>query len=388
MPPLSLPQVRAAVQAKLHSSLLTDKHAQILHIQPMTEEMAAKAGNIEPAFAGFKIPYFNPDGSVTKDFFRYRFWPEARPSNGWHAIAEPSSQRYTQPKGTELHVYMPPLLKGVTWADVMAYEGADLDITEGELKSACACANGRIMLGLGGVFSWTSKRHSQPLIPILEKFKWEGRRVNIAFDSDKSSKPMVQLALSRLATTLTERGALVYDIMLPSAADGAKQGVDDFVATAGIAAYEGIVSKAEPVKYSLALHQLNDEVALVWRSGAASNIVRLDDGQIITPQQFKNSLYKDRVYMEYTLNAKGEPAPPRKKSAADEWLSWPCRTTVGEITYAPGQPLITKSGDYNRWRSDGVKPVRGDISPWEHLLGKMTKGLQPEHVLWFKRCFQ
>ena len=118
MPPLSLPAVRAAMLEKLRKSLLTERHAKLLHLQPMTEEMAAKAG-VQPSWAGFKLPYFTPTGKL-EDFYRYRFWPDSKPSKGWGSLTTPEKPlRYTQPKGTELHVYMPPILKDVAWADVM-----------------------------------------------------------------------------------------------------------------------------------------------------------------------------------------------------------------------------------------------------------------------------
>jgi len=44
MPPLSLPQVRAAMLAKLRDSLLDEAHAKKLKFQPMTEDQARAAG--------------------------------------------------------------------------------------------------------------------------------------------------------------------------------------------------------------------------------------------------------------------------------------------------------------------------------------------------------
>jgi hypothetical protein len=388
MPSLSLADVRSAMLEKLQSSLLTGKHAKLLSIEPMTEELAKRAG-VEPPWSGFAIPYFEPSGALAEDkFWRYRFWPESRPSRGWAAIAEPSTLRYVQAKNSEAHVYMPPLLLGgAKWTDVMESPDCELDITEGELKSACACAQGRVMLGLGGVFSWMSKRHQQPLLPILEEFNWVGRRVNLAFDSDKSTKPLVQLALSRLAITLTARGARVYDVTIPpAAADGSvKQGVDDFMAASGLAAYEDLVKVAKPVQASLELHRLNSEVAMVWSGGAKGNIVRAEDGCLIPARQFTSVFYRDRTYMEFAINKAGEPAPPKLKYAAEEWLGWPCRTKIRELTYAPGEAHITANNDFNVWQDTGVRPVRGNIGPWEALIARMFPGANPDHVTWFKR---
>ena len=128
---LSLQAVRAAMLVKLRSSLLTERHAKLLHLQPMTEDLAQRHG-INPPWAGFQIPYFTPQGKLIPDFFRYRFWPDSKPTKGWSSMAEPSKLRYVQPKNSEAHVYLPPLLDKVSWADVMQYPKADVYITEGE----------------------------------------------------------------------------------------------------------------------------------------------------------------------------------------------------------------------------------------------------------------
>ena len=386
MPPLSLPAVRAAMLEKLRKSLLTERHAKLLHMQPMTEEMAVKA-DVQPAWAGFKLPYFTPTGKL-ENFYRYRFWPDSKPSKGWSSITTSEKPlRYTQPKGSELHIYMPPILKNVSWADVMQDEKIELDITEGELKSACVCSQGRIMLGLGGVFSWTSRKHQQAMIPIMEKFKWAGRRVNLAFDSDRSDKPLVQLAASRLALALLARGAELYDVEIPATTDGSKQGVDDFIAAEEFTAYEEMVKTAKPVKASLELHRFNDEVAVIWAGGPKGGVVRLEDGEILTPVQFTRSLYRNRTYMDFTINSKGEAAAPKLKYAADEWLAWPARLKVHGITYAPGQPKLTPDEKYNLYRPSFIEPCAGDISKWEELLRRMFGELDPEHLLWLKRWF-
>lgn len=379
---LSLPAVKSAMLEKLHSSMLTVKHAEKLHMQPMTEKMAADLG-INPAWAGFKIPYFTPDGKVT-EFYRYRY-VQYQPSNGFGAQVTPPTKplRYVQPKNSDPHVYMPPLLGRETWHDVMNNGELSILVTEGELKSACVCVNGQVMLGLGGVFSWTSKRNGQELIPDLEKFKWLKRKVYICFDSDKNTKPMVRLALSRLAITLTKRGAEVFDLDVPPGKDGEKQGIDDFLFKGG--KMDDIMVSPNPIDFSLELHRLNDEVGLIWSGGAAGNIVRFNDGRIMTPQQFTRSLYKDRVYIERRVSPDGTPAMPKPKPAAESWLSWQCRVKVNGLTYAPGQPRITDDGACNIWQDCGVRPAKGSIAPWEDLLRRVLVNLEPAHVLWLKR---
>jgi hypothetical protein len=373
---------------KLRSSLLTPAHAKKLHLMPMTEDQARTLKPpCAPVGPGFKIPYFTPAGKLDDTFYRYRFLPYYQASRGWASAATPTKPlRYVQPGGTELHVYMPPLLpEGGCWRDVMNTPEIDLDVTEGELKSACGCVHLRATLGLGGVFSWTSRTHKQPLIPVLEAFKWRDRRVNLIFDSDRASNPLVQLAASRLALALTARGAMVYDVLLPPAGDEKKQGLDDYILAHGAEAYLKLFDTASPVEASLELHRLNEEVGIIWGGGAAGNVIRFDDGKIITPTLFTRSVYKDRTYLEYGVTKTGEPAVPKVRYAAEEWLAWPCRTRVMQVTYTPGDQQITAASEYNLWRPPSITPAKGDTSPWEDLLKRMFIGIDPEHLLWFRR---
>src|SRR5207247_2229015 len=50
------------------------------------------------------------------------------------------------------------------------------------------------------------------------------------FDSDVMVKPPVRLALDRLRRFLASRGARVFVIYLPAGKDGAKVGLDDYLA--------------------------------------------------------------------------------------------------------------------------------------------------------------
>ncbi len=381
---------------KLKQSNITEKHAKLLKLEPCTEALAAQY-EVAPPWAGFKIPYFTPQGRLIPDFYRYRFWPESKPSRGFAALAPPSELRYVQPKGTELHVYMPPLLHdGVTWSEVMEHPELPLCITEGELKAACVCANtNRLMLGLGGVFSWMSRRHEQALIPILEQFIWAGRDVYIVFDSDRASKPMVQLAASRLATTLTARGAQVWDILIPSpttTASSSKQGADDYIVAHGPTAFEALFEDETGttkvrVSSSLELHRLNEEVAFVWAGAAAGNVVRYADALVMSPDKFTRHYYRDRVFLKYTITKAGEKGAPRVERAAEAWLEWPYRNRVAGVTYAPGQARITETNEFNVWLDTGVAPKRGDVAPFQDLLTRVFGDMPKDQLTWLLRWF-
>lgn len=70
-------------------------------------------------------------------------------------------------------------------------------------------------------------------MPQWSEFTFEGREVNIAFDSDIIDKPQVRSAARRLAQMLIARGAHVSLVALSSdTAD--KVGLDDFLVANGL----------------------------------------------------------------------------------------------------------------------------------------------------------
>ncbi len=169
---------------------------------------------------------------------------------------------------------------------------------------------------------------------------------------------------------------------------GSKQGVEDYRAAKGVDALDTLLDDEErtrPVKASQELHRLNEEVAIIWGGGPVGSIVRFEDGKVITPAQFTRSLYRDRVYVEFRVDKEGNTAPGRLHYAAEDWLAWPARARVRNVTYLPGQPSITDEGDFNLWLGGGVEPRKGQTKPFDDLLKRMFKGIDPAHLLWLKR---
>lgn len=381
--------------AKLKMSSLTSAHATLLKLEPHAESHALP---INPQWAGFKIPYFNLDGK-TNGFFRFRYL-QYQPSSGWLSAATPPEKplRYTQPKGTGCHVYLPPpvLLGGdkeLTWKEIAADVKQSLCITEGELKAACAMAvAGVVTIGLGGVFNWRSSNGE--LLPELEKFVWEGRQVCLAFDSDRHTNAMVHIACARLAKALLARGAVVTEATTPPAPNGDKQGLDDYIAAHGPEAWGAILINSQDVAASAALHALNLELAVVMET---AEIVHLSTGNVYNATQFANVLYRDHKYVEVRApeeQAEGKEEDKKRRSkdvvkyTAKEWLEWPRRSVVQRLVYAPGLPprSVTESGDYNTWAGWGVEPSKsGGIEPWVDLIEHVFAGADPKHTLWFKR---
>ena len=376
----TIKSLQTAMLTKCATSLLTPKHVKTLQFQVYAENHGLP---IQPQWSGFRIPYFTPEGVVTKDFYRFRFLQD-RPSTGVRALAAPEKPiRYTQPAGSSCGVYLPPLLKGTqTWGDIQVDPAIAVVITEGELKSACGCVLGTPTIGLGGVYNWSSAKDKQELLPALEAFKWEGRVVNLCFDSDIMVNPMVKLAASRLAYTLAQRGALVVWTELPPADGGKKQGMDDLAYAQGPQALMDLLSKAVAIGPGKALHRLNDEVAVVKQT---SEIVELKTGNVFSATAFTEVAYRNDTYVDWGTDG----GPKKTKFTAREWLAWPFRNEVLRIEYEPGcADLITADGAYNSWRGWACEPKNeGTITPWLDLLKRMFKGVPAEQVGWIKQWF-
>lgn len=154
------------------------------------------AADIFPAAPGFLFTY--PDS----DMSRIRYVPNFR------------ERRYGQRANSTVEAYYCPLQ--TDWAAVRENTDVPVLITEGEFKAATACKAGIPCIGLGGVFNFASSRLRQTWIPSLDRIRWEGRKVYIVFDSDADDNKMVQLAETRLALRLMNRGAKVHIVRLPS----------------------------------------------------------------------------------------------------------------------------------------------------------------------------
>lgn len=324
-------------------------------------------------------------------FYRFRYL-QYQPSKGFGAITAPPEKplRYAQPKDSGCRIYLPPLLPQEikNWALVMQEPDIPICITEGELKAACGSANsGLPTLGLGGVYNWRSAKQNLPLIPDLEGFKWAGRTVYLCFDSDAATNPMVALAAAQLSRTLTDRGAKMYNVELPAAPDGSKQGLDDFAYAQGPEALVALLStKAQKttkeVSASLDLHRMNLEVALVANG---SQIIQLHSGQVLSPREFTDVQYKDWKYTEQ--KAKGDGVTMVTKYTAKEWMEWPFRLKLKALAYHPGAERITEEAEYNTWHPYLVEPAKGSVTPWLELLSTLTGNAEPRHVEWLRQWF-
>jgi hypothetical protein len=122
------------------------------------------------------------------------------------------------------------------YRDALGDPSIPLWFTEGAKKAdALASAFGEaiVPVNLNGVYGWrgTNPAGGKTNLPDLREVALNGREIVLAFDSDVKTNKQVRGALMEFARVLTARGAsAVRFVALPDGPDGAKVGVDDFLA--------------------------------------------------------------------------------------------------------------------------------------------------------------
>jgi hypothetical protein len=321
--------------------------------------------------AGFVIPYLDPKGKRTR-MWRYRYLETIwlRTKHGVRLL------RYSQPQNTAPEAYMPDLKPNPPF----------LIITEGELKAACACKAGLPTIGLGGVYNFRSDRFNFRLLPALATRNWTDVKVYIIYDSEAHRNWQVCAAENALAAELLALGAAIYIVRLPNLEPGKKTGLDDYLVAKGKTGAEELLTlleKTKPWDRSRELHALNEEVVYVEDP---SVVVNVHDGQVMKCKTFAQERYADRIwYDEVTRQVdKKEITRLEKKSAAAEWMRWPFRARVHEMTYAPGQPVITEDNKLNRWRPSGLEPHKASVARWFRLQDFLLSELTDEQRLYME----
>lgn len=322
-----------------------------------TEESAAL--HLRRPGAGFLIPYFDVTGKPCP-MFRYRY-EITEVASGFLKGAK--LNKYDQPANTPPEIYIPHL-KGVNWQTVFAEKDTPLFITEGELKAACATKLGFLTIGVGGVFSFGSKRLHQDFLPSLETIVWRDRSVYIVYDSDAAKNPDVVLAENRLARRLVDRGAFVFIVRLPMAGT-AKQGLDDYLMAEGVEAFEELVGSTDEWADCEELHRLNEEAVFI---AAPTMVARLpcsstDNQLLLTKVTDFTTIYATRK----VIQKNPQTGAITYKSAPAEWLKWANRNEAAGVAYAPGAEVWVGKR-LNMWTGWGCEPIAGDLAPWHTLM--------------------
>lgn len=134
--------------------------------------------------------------------------------------------KYEMPKGQKMRLDCPPRCR----AD-LGNPGKPLWITEGQKKADALASNNLCAIALLGVWNFVGKNEhgGKVFLPDFLEIAFNGRNVNIVFDSDVMTKPEVRLALDTLTERLQRRGAIVSAVYL-TPGQGGKIGVDDWFA--------------------------------------------------------------------------------------------------------------------------------------------------------------
>ena len=219
-----LPGVMSHHLAAMHARGLSDDIVKAAGIYSEADKIRL-ASILDTKRCGFKsaalvIPYTNLDGQ--NGYARLR--PDIP------RLSKERPVKYESPVGRRNQVYFPP---GV--AELLADVGQAIIITEGEFKALASTQHGFACIGLVGVYGWKEKNR-ESLLPDMERIAWRDRTVYIAFDSDITEKPDVQDAEARLAAHLTNRGAIVKVVRIPSGppdtkGKSTKFGLDDYLVT-------------------------------------------------------------------------------------------------------------------------------------------------------------
>jgi hypothetical protein len=358
---------------KWRASGITDDIASKLKFKILSGADTQKLSSNFSKAGALLIPYFDDLGKPTK-FYRIRYLERLPGFEG--AVEKP--QRYAQPAKTLNEVYLPPLLER-HWRSLLQDPDVDLYITEGELKASSGCLAGLATMGLGGVDVWRSAKRGIQLLPSLASAVWENRSVTIVFDSDAATNPNVVRAQRQLAQELLAQGALPRIGSLPPAADGKKQGLDDFLVANGAQALETLLADSPAFAEAEALWALNEEVVYVWDPGI---VVVRETAQKMSPNNFVQHAYANRHYLSTKETKKG--VSSEKKPLAKRWMEWEHRFELNQITYAPGKPQLHES-KWNTWEGWGVEPKKGDISPWTELINFLFRNESSATIEWFMK---
>jgi hypothetical protein len=367
-------------KAKLESSGLTVKIAEELGMYEVPS--AAQVEDHFDALPSIIIPYYDIAGKPARshpnwpEFYRLRYLAKG---NSFKDLATDKSQRYAQPPNTGVCAYFP---KTENWATISKAPKQAVIFTEGEFKAAAACMAGFPTIGLGGVWNFMAKREGMFFLPELEKFNWRRRIAYICFDSDYAENPNICAAMMHLCGELEERGALVRILLLPDVYDeeNKKTGLDDYFLFQDAEEFEVLLDEAEPLGFAKSLWKLNEEVIYVEDPGL---IVVESTGQKMAPSQFKeHSRWATTSYPARSINKDGN-LVVKKEQAAPAWIKWPMRRSASRVTFKPGQPKITDSGEYNQWPGWGCEPTTGDIKPFTDLLDYLFKDADKGAKEWF-----
>jgi hypothetical protein len=170
--------------------------------------------------AGLLIPIHGVDGLIVYHQLR----PDAPRLND-----NGSPRKYEVPAGQRMILDCHPRVR-----HLLGDPRVPLIITESAPKGDALISRGYVAVALNGCWGWrhTNEHGGKTILPDFEAIALHGRDIIIANDSDAWTNPSVADATERLGAWL-DRKARVRVLRIPAAPDGAKMGIDDYIASGG-----------------------------------------------------------------------------------------------------------------------------------------------------------
>ena len=244
-PTIAVPGLRPEHLDHLRASGLDDATIAEAGIHSLDPAAAASVG-FPRRLRGIGFPYPGTEVTIAGKkvpYYRLRVDPDCVRHEG-QKYENPLKNRIEQ--GLTFYPYVPPRA-----ADLRKRADVPIFVTEGEKKALKLTQEGFHCIGLPGVFMFTDPESKErpadkPLHREFTRWRLRGRVVYVCFDSDRAQKDNVCLAQERLCRRLTEVGALVRVIAIPSESLVSKVGADDFLVDRGREAFQQLVEDARP----------------------------------------------------------------------------------------------------------------------------------------------
>lgn len=355
----------ASLRDKLAESGLNLQDAKRFGLRQLTDKATAKLAPHFREAPSIHLPYYDPITGKSTGFFRIRY---LKPLSSFAL-----GRKYDNPPNTPPHAYFP---RGLPWSKIFADHRTRIVIVEGELKSLAAAKHKIPCIGLGGVWSFKSRKQGFDFLPELDAgIQWEKRKVELCFDSDIVAKPEVRAALLALSRELVHRKAQVSTVYLP-AKDDEKVGLDDFIVAEGVEAWEDLERKPPDFEEE-------QRHALLRRFVYIDMEDHVYDTE--TKHFYRNKQHFMNATSHLTLRVPDPKGGVKIKPIHQEFYASPHVLRLGGYVFRPDlhDRLLPEHG-FNLYEGLRVEPRRGSVAPMLQIIDKMIdKRRRPEIRDWF-----
>jgi len=284
---------------------------------------------------GIMIPLYGPDGSPAG--FSYR--PDKPRSDKSNKLV-----KYESVPDAPLRADTPPRC-----TTQIADPAIRLWVTEGAKKADALASAGECAININGVWGWRGKNPfgGTAILADFDHIPLKGRDVYLAFDADASTNIHVNTALRRLDEHMRRKGANVYVVNLPGA-DGAKTGVDDYLAAGhtidellALASKDILEIEAEPMAIHTPVYCIHEgQFCLIKNADGVKvksplcNFTAQIEGEVVRD----DGLSEDRFYIVGGAMFNGEPLPAVEVPATSfAGLTWTAEKWGSKAIVNPGQ---------------------------------------------------